>query len=70
MAKVIIYKNEVVLAVLTPSLECGLSIEEIAAKDVPTGVPYRIIDAADVPNDRTFRAAWDADFAIYDGVGA
>lgn len=41
----------------------------IAKKDVPTGVPYKIIDTEDVPTDRTFRAAWEADFTTFDGVG-
>jgi hypothetical protein len=31
---------------------------ELALKDVPPGVSYMIIDAADVPSDRTFRNAW------------
>ena len=34
----------------------------IAAKDVPAGKPYRVVDVADIPTDRTFRAAWEADF--------
>lgn len=47
------------VAVIVPAPECGLSIEEIAAKDVPAGVEYKIIDTADVPTDRTFRNAWE-----------
>jgi hypothetical protein len=35
---------------------------EAAMKDIPSGKPYKIIDAADVPADRTFRNAWTADF--------
>jgi hypothetical protein len=31
----------------------------IAAKDVPAGKPFKIVDAADIPTDRTFRAAWE-----------
>jgi len=31
---------------------------ELALKDVPEGVPYEIVDAADIPSDRTFRNAW------------
>jgi hypothetical protein len=33
--------------------------EWIAAKDVPTGKPFKIIETADVPTDRTFRNAWE-----------
>ncbi|CAB4198019.1 hypothetical protein UFOVP1309_47 [uncultured Caudovirales phage] len=34
-------------------------INWIAAKDVPTGVQFKIIDSVDVPTDRMFRAAWE-----------
>lgn len=47
------------VAVIIPAPDCGLSIEAIAAKDVPTGKPYKIVDAADIPEDRTFRNAWE-----------
>ena len=47
------------VAVIVPAPDCGLTIEEIARKDVPLGKPFKIIDAADVPNDRTFRNAWE-----------
>ena len=47
------------VAVIVPAPECGLSIEAIAAKDVPAGKPYKIVDVADIPTDRTFRNAWE-----------
>ena len=47
------------VAVIIPAAECGLTIEEIAAKDVPAGKPYKIINVADIPTDRTFRDAWE-----------
>ena len=47
------------VAVIIPAPECGLTIEEIAAKDVPAGKPFKIVDVADIPSDRTFRAAWE-----------
>ena len=31
---------------------------EAAMKDIPAGKPYKIVDAADIPSDRTFRGAW------------
>ena len=46
------------VAVIVPA-DCGLTIEQIAAKDVPTGKAYRIVDVSEVPSDRTFRAAWE-----------
>jgi hypothetical protein len=47
------------VAIIIPAPECGLTIEQIAAKDVPAGVPYRIVEAAAIPTDRTFRNAWE-----------
>jgi hypothetical protein len=47
------------VAVLIPAPECGLTIEEIAAKDVPLGKPFKIVDVTDIPSDRTFRNAWE-----------
>jgi hypothetical protein len=60
------------VVVLIPTPEClqTRTIEEIAAKDVPAGKPYKIIDAADIPSDRTFRDAWEAVVDEPDGVGA
>lgn len=46
------------VAIIIPA-DCGLSIEEIAAKDVPEGKSFKIIDTVDVPTDRTFRNAWE-----------
>ena len=55
----IIYPNdEGGVSVIVPAPECGLTIEEIAAKDVPAGKPYKIVDVYDIPSDRTFRGAW------------
>ena len=31
----------------------------IAAKDVPEGKPFKIVDVTDIPSDRTFRNAWE-----------
>ena len=47
------------VAIIIPAAECGLTIEQIAAKDVPANRPYKIVDVADVPTDRTFRNAWE-----------
>ena len=58
------------VAVIVPA-ECGLTIEEIAAKDVPPVVvmqdgvvvsstprSFEIVDVSEIPSDRTFRGAW------------
>ena len=47
------------VVVIIPAAECGLTIEEIAAKDVPAGKPFKIVDVSDIPTDRTFRNAWE-----------
>ena len=45
------------VVVVIPSGE--ISIEEVAAKDVPAGVEYKIVDVSEIPSDRTFRSAWE-----------
>jgi hypothetical protein len=53
----IIYPTDDGVAVIIPA-DCGLTIEQIAAKDVPAGTPFQIVDVSDIPIDRTFRGAW------------
>jgi hypothetical protein len=55
----IIYPTDDGVAIIIPALECGLTIEQIAAKDVPAGTQYKIVDVSDIPEDRTFRSAWE-----------
>ena len=68
----IIYQTENnTVAVITPSPKWEGTIEELAAKDVPTGLKYLIVEDSEVPSDRTFRNAWDIDEAtLTSGVGA
>ena len=66
--KRIIYQNESGgVSVIIPTGE--LSIEEVAAKDVPAGTPYLVVEDDAIPSDRTFRNAWEADFSNPDGHG-
>ena len=69
--KRIIYQNDKGgVAVLIPA-DCGLTIEQIAAKDVPTGKAYKIVDVSEIPTDREWRNEWTVDEAdLTDGVGA
>jgi hypothetical protein len=54
----IVYQNdEGGISIIVPA-DCGLTIEEIAAKDVPQGKKYHIVDISEIPTDRTFRNAW------------
>ena len=55
----IIYPTDDGVAIIIPAPECGLTIEEIAAKDVPAGKPFKIVDTADIPSERLFRNAWE-----------
>lgn len=54
--------------ILFPNDDGGVSIiipaesVDAAMKDIPSGKPYLIVDAADIPTDREFRNAWTADF--------
>ena len=70
MDKRIIYKNtDGTIAIIIPT-DCGLTIEQIAKKDVPTGYKYKIVNVSEISNDRTFRDAWTIDDAeLTDGVG-
>ena len=71
MSKRIIYmQDNGIVAVIVPSLNETRSLDEIAKKDVPTGLKYKIVDVAEVSSDRTFRNAWEIDEAeLTDGVG-
>ena len=67
----IIYQNEIGGVAVVIPCDCGLTIEQIAAKDVPTGKPYKIVDASEIPTDRQWRNEWTVDEAdLTDGVGA
>ena len=37
----------------------GNTMEVLAEERVPAGTPYKIVDVADIPSDRTFRNAWE-----------
>ena len=68
----IIYKTaENTVSVVTASPEWKGTMEELAQKDVPTGLKYKIVEDSDIPSDRSFRNAWEIDEAeLTDGVGA
>lgn len=72
MTQRIIYQtDEGGVAVIIPAPEClqEHTIEDIAAKDVPSGKPYKIVDVSEIPSDRTFRAAWETEITDPDGHG-
>lgn len=68
--KVILYpQDDGSVAVMRPVLSCGLTVEQIAVKDVPAGVPYIIVNDSDLPTDKTFFDAWESDFSTPHGFG-
>jgi hypothetical protein len=65
MNKVVIFRqsnNKV--AILSPVLNSGLTIEEIASKDVPSGSDYQIMNTSELPSDSTFFNAWEYSMPI------
>ncbi len=72
MNRIIYNQDNGVVAVIIPTPEAleKYGIQAIAIKDVPAGKPFKIVDAADIPSDRTFREAWTmAEEELSDGVG-
>jgi len=68
----IIYKTpENTVSVICPTADWSDRMEELAQKDVPTGLKYKIVEESVIPTDRSFRNAWEVDEAeLTDGVGA
>jgi len=58
-SKRIIYKkDDGGVGILIPAEKCNLTIDQIAAKDVPSGKPFTIVNLSEIPTDRTYRDAW------------
>lgn len=63
--------NTVAIIIPTPEALSVHSVMEVALKDVPVGKPFKIVDASDIPSDRTFRLAWEVDVSsLTDGIGS
>ena len=56
--RIVYIQDNGIVAIVIPSDDCGLTVEEIQAKDVPDGKTSYIINTTDVPSDRSFRNAW------------
>ena len=51
--------------------ELPIAMEELAQKDVPTGLKYKIVADDYIPTDRSLRNSWEiAESELTDGVGA
>ena len=46
------------VGIIIPAEKCDLTIDQIAAKDVPAGKPFTIVNVSEIPTDRTYRGAW------------
>ena len=65
MSKIIYEQDDGTVAIIIPNLkeinpETGVeyTIDEIAMKDVPSGLSYDIVEDSAIPTDRSFRNAW------------
>lgn len=56
--RIVYMQDDGTVAIMIPTDNCGLTVEEIQAKDVPDGKTSYIINATDVPSDRSFRNSW------------
>ena len=52
--KIIYQEADGNVCVITPAPNCSLTDAQTAAKDVPTGLAYKIVEDSYVPSDRTF----------------
>lgn len=73
MSSRIIYKNlDNSVGVLIPTEEVlkFATVSQVAEKDVPKDLPYKIVSVDDIPTSREFRDAWEWDNTIEpDGFG-
>jgi len=59
MVQRVVFNHNGVTAVLVPVMRSGLTLEQIIAKDVPTGATdIAVVDHTDLPASRGFRDAW------------
>jgi len=58
MNKIVIYEGAGNSVSILQPCKCGLTVEQIAEKDVPEGSDYAIVDADSIPSDLTFFPVW------------
>ena len=72
MKKIIFKNTDNSVGVLIPTQEAlsFATIAQIAEKDVPKDLPYKIVDVSYIPTDRTYRDVWEWDNTLTpDGFG-
>ena len=70
----IIFKNQDnSIGIITPTSEAlsFATVIQVAEKDVPYNLPYWIVEDSVIPENRTFRSAWEIDESMGepDGFG-
>ena len=63
----IIFKNQDnSIGIITPTDEAlsFATVLQVAEKDVPHNLPYWIVEDSVIPENRTFRSAWEVDEAM------
>jgi len=63
MKKIIFENPDKTIGIIHPTSEAltMFSIESIAIKDTPPGLPFWIVDESEIPTDRNNRDAWRLD---------
>tara|TARA_R100000329_G_scaffold107301_2_gene88068 strand:- start:6 stop:209 length:204 start_codon:yes stop_codon:yes gene_type:complete len=46
------------ICIVVPSDKTDLTLEQIKAKDCPSGKTVYTVDKSEIPTDRSFRSAW------------
>ena len=46
------------VCIVVPADNCELTLEQIKAKDCPSGKTVYTVDKSEIPTDRSFRNAW------------
>lgn len=68
----IVFKNkDNSIGIITPTQEVlrFATVTQVAEKDVPAGLPYWIVDDTVIPENRTFRSAWEIDETLGEPTG-
>jgi hypothetical protein len=71
--KVAVYVHEERLFVLHPAQEFvdKYGMDVLCKRDIPPGVPYKIVDKDSLPTYDEFRMAWEVDESLLtDGIGS
>ncbi len=56
--RIVYVDDDGIVNVVVPSPNCDLTIEQVQAKDVPSGIESWIVEESTIPRDRSFRNAW------------